>query len=369
MNHLRRLWPSIVLAAACADWSPGGGKADLRIEARLPVAFGQVSNVVELGDGRVAFADTRDRLFLIGDLGTGKVDTLGSRVDSMPAGAAASIYKFPGWVAHLAGDTVALVDFAAVRTTLWNERGDPLEPLALPPVAGPTPILAYDQRGFGYKADYRAFLGGHEPGDVVRRDSLPVLRIELATGRADTVARLAPPDYGDAIFGEQRQRVAKIFGPNDLFGVLPDGRLWVARARENRVDWRDPGGTWVRGPAHQHARVPVTEADRERVLARIREQGKGHGLPDSLRLEWPFAEEKPPFDAGMASPAGEVWLQEPRPADGRQYVYDVYGPDGAWRRAVTFPPGATLAGFGRAGAVYAVLKLGEGRTVARLRER
>lgn len=369
MKDLRRLWPSILLAAACADSRAGGGKADLWIEARLPVAFGQVSNVVELGDGRVAFADTRDRLFLIGDLGTGKVDTLGSRVDSMPAGAAASIYKFPGWVAHLAGDTVALVDFAALRTTLWNERGEPLAPLALPPVAGQTPILAYDQRGFGYKSDYRAILGGHEPGGAVQRDSIPVLRIELATGRADTVARLAPPDYGDATFGEQQQRVAKIFGPNDVFGVLPDGRLWIARARENRVDWRDPGGSWVLGRAHEYARVPVTEADRARVLARIREQGKGHGLPDSLRLEWPFAEQKPPFEAGMASPAGEVWLQRPRPADGRQYVYDVYGPDGGWRRAVTFPPGATLAGFGRGGAVYAALTVEGGRTVARLRER
>jgi len=367
MHGVRSCWAvALAAVAACAN-SGSAGSQELKIDAKLPVTFAQLSNVVELRDGRVVFADTRERRFLRADFTTGKVDTIGTRVDTLPPGAAASVYKFPGWVAHLAGDTVALVDFAALRTTLWTAAGQPVRALQLPPVGGPTPVLAYDQDGFGYKADYEAIVGGGEPGRVVRPESVSVFRLELATGRVDTVARLAAPEYGDATFGEQTQEVAKIFGPNDLFGVLPDGRLWVARARENRVEWRGPGGVWVRGKPHEYTKVAVTDADKQRVIEKIREQGKGRGLPDTLHLEWPFAENKPPFEAGMGSPAGDVWLQRPRSLDAVATAYDVYGPDGNWKRAVTFPNGVTLAGFGEKGAVYGVLKDGERRTVARLR--
>jgi hypothetical protein len=367
MDVVRSCWPVLIAAAAaCAD-SRAAARPDLKIEAKLPATFAQLSNVVELSDGRIAFADTRQRLFLRADLGTGKVDTIGTRVDTLPNGAAASVYKFPGWVAHLAGDTLALVDFAAVRTTLWTESGQPIRVLPLPPAGGATPVLAYDQDGFGYKTDYQGILGGAEPGHPVRPDSMSLLRFELATGRVDTVAQLAAPEYGAAKFGEQVQQVAKIFGPNDVFGVLPDGRLWVARARENRVDWRGPGGVWVQGKPHEFKPVPVTDADRQRVIAKIRQQGKGRGLPDTLPLEWPFAENKPPFETGMGSPGGEVWLRRSPAQEDADAVYDVYGTDGAWKRAVTFPPGVTLAGFGGKGAVYGILKAGEQRTVVRMR--
>jgi len=368
MDVVRSCWPVLVAAAACADSSPAG-RPDLRVEAKLPVTFAQLSNVVELTDGRIAFADTRQRLFLRADFRTGKVDTIGTRVDTLPAGAAASAYKFPGWVAHLAGDTLALVDFAALRTTLWTESGQPIRALALPPAGGTAPVLAYDQGGFGYKTDYAAIMGSAEPGRALRPDSVSVLRFQLATGRVDTVAQLATPEYGSAKFGEQTQQVAKIFGPNDVFGVLPDGRLWVARARENRVDWRGPGGVWLRGKPHGYTTVPVTEADKQRVIAKIREQGKGRGLPDTLHLEWPFADHKPPFETGMGSPAGDVWLQRPQAHEGADAVYDVYGPDGGWTRAVTLPIEVTLAGFGGKGVVYGILREGERRTVVRLSEK
>jgi hypothetical protein len=364
---LVRSWWLLCLAlgatVACANSHSGRGR--LVLEAKLPVSFQQLSNVIELHDGRIAFAETRERLFLRGDLRTGKLDTIGTRVDTVSPGAAPSVYKLPGWVAHLAGDTIALVDFAALRTTLWTEAGQPVKTLSLPPVGGATPVLAYDQSGFGYKADYQAIVGGGEPGRTLRPDSVAILRFELASGRVDTVASLAAPEYGDAVFGEQTQEVAKIFGPNDAFGVLPDGRVWVARARENRVDWRGPGGVWIRGRPRDYTKVPVTEADKQRVIARIREQGKGRGLPDTLRLEWPFAENKPPFEAGSTSPAGDVWLQQARPLDAPEAVYDVYGPNGAWKDAVTFPSGVTLAGFGSGGAVYGIIKDGEKKTVGK----
>lgn len=347
---------------ACTRAESQGG---LTLQSKLPATFGQLSNVVELDGDRVAFVETRDKLFLSADLRTGKVDTLGSRVDSIGPDSPAAQYKFPGWIAHLAGDTVALVDFSAQRTTLWNEQGKPLKVLAIAPVAGNTPVLVYDTVGHGYKIDYQAILGGSGPGDPPRPDSVAVLRIGLATGKVDTVAQLAAPLFGKARFGDQEQQAATVFAPNDFFGVLPNGTAWVARGGENRVDWRAPDGRWSLGKKRDYPKVPVTQADRERVLAQVREQGKQYGMPQDLPIEYPFAASKPPFDFALGRPNGELWLQRPRAEEDGQATYDIYNAQGQWQREVAFPKGSTLAGFGKDGAVYGTIKDGERRTVGK----
>ncbi|MBA3555933.1 MAG: hypothetical protein H0W29_14390 [Gemmatimonadales bacterium] len=337
----------------------------LTLEHKLPGSFAQLSNVVEMGSGRVAFADTRAKLFLSADLASGDLDTLGTRVETITAESPAGQYKFPGWVARLRGDTVALVDFAAQRTTLWGRGGKALKVLGLPPLAGSAPVLVYDTVGHGYKIDYQAVLSSGEPGATARPDSLPVLRITLATGKVDTVANLATPEYGQARFGEQAQEAVKVFAPNDFFGVLPNGAAWVARGRENRVDWRDPRGKWTRGSGRKYRPVPVTQGDRDRVLAQVREQGEQYGMPQELKIEYPFAATKPPFDFALGRANGEVWLQRSRAEEDAALTYDVFGRDGAWLREVGFPKGTTLAGFGATGAIYGAIKEAEGRTVGR----
>ena len=58
------------LAACTAAESQGGGDGQgvLTLESKLPASFAAVSNVVELEGKRVAFVDTRDKLFLAADL-------------------------------------------------------------------------------------------------------------------------------------------------------------------------------------------------------------------------------------------------------------------------------------------------------------
>jgi hypothetical protein len=341
--------------------------AKLALESKLPASFGQISNVVELDRDRVAFADTRAKLFLAGSFGSGTLDTLGTQVDAIAKDAGPGQYKFPGWVARLAGDTVALVDFAALRTTLWSGKGEPLRVLRLHPVAGTAPVLVYDTVGHGYKIDYQTMLGS-EPGATHRADSVPVLRIHLADGKVDTVANLAAPAFGKAKFGEQVQEAATVFAPNDFFGVRADGSAWVARGKENRVDWRSSDGAWSLGTSREFQAQPVTQADRDRVLAQVREQGKQYGMPQELSIEYPFAETKPPFDFALGRPNGEVWLQRPRAAETAALIYDVWDPQGAWLRQVMFPSGAALAGFGESGAIYGSVRNDDGtRSVARYR--
>jgi hypothetical protein len=358
---------SDVAGGAVAHEAKISDSAGLALESNLPASFGQISNVVELDRDRVAFADTREKLFLTGSFGSGTLDTLGTQVDAMAKDAGPAEYKFPGWVARLAGYTVALVDFAALRTTLWSGKGEPLRVLKLNPVAGTAPVLVYDTVGHGYKIDYQTMLGT-EPGVTHRPDSVPVLRIHLANGKVDTVANLAPPPFGKAKFGEQVQEAATVFAPNDFFGARPDGSAWVARGKENRLDWRSPDGTWSRGTTREYQAQPVTQADRDRVLAQVREQGKQYGMPQELSIEYPFADTKPPFDFALGRPNGEVWLQRPRAAETAALVYDVWDAKGAWLRQVTFPSGAALAGFGESGAIYGSVKNQDGtRSVARYR--
>lgn len=353
----------VLLATGCTPAESQGG---LTLDKKLPATFGQLSNVVELGDGRVAFADTKAKLFLIADLATGKVDTVGTRVDSLPRNPPPDQYKFPGWVSRLGGDTVALVDFSAQRTTLWRGAGTPLGVLPIVQVAGTAPVLVYDTVGYGYKVDYQSVIGGAEPGSTARPDSVPVLRIALKTGKVDTVANLASPEFGDAVFGTQTQQAAKVFAPNDFFGVLPNGTAWMARGHENRVDWRDPSGAWSRGTSHDYTKAPVTQADRDRVLTQVREHGKQFGMPQDLEIKYPFAATKPPFDFALGRPNGEVWLQRPRPQEDSPLTYDVFNRQGSWQRAVEFPKGASLAGFGATGAVYGSIKEADGsRAVGR----
>ena len=356
---------TLVAMLAC---SPAESQT-LALDAKLPARFGNLSNVIELKDGRVVFADTKNKLFLRGDLKSGKVDTIGSRVDSLSKSGSIGEYRFPGWTAHLAGDTVALVDFSAIRTTLWSEAGRPLGVLPIKEVAGKTPVLLYDTVGHGYKIDYQAVVGGGEPGRILRPDSIPVLRLTVKGGAVDTVALLAGPEYGDATFGEQVQQAAKVFAPNDFFGVLPDGTAWIARGRENRVDWRSPDGRWTRGQTHAYSRIPVTQADKDRVLAQVREHGKQFGMPQDLRIVYPFADNKPPFDFALGRPNGEVWLQRPQSREGAALIYDVFNRKGVWERKVAFPQGSALAGFGGRGSVYGSVKNEDGtRTVARFRD-
>ncbi len=346
-----------VLLAGCGPKVPS---VTLAVEKKLNATFSNVSNVVEIEGGLVAFADPIARRFHTGNFATGAVDTVGVPVDSMPVDAPASLYKRPGWVAQLGFDTVAVVDFGATRTTLWTPAGF-ARVLAIPVVGGLTPVLAYDTVGHGYKADFRTVTGGAEPGTQMRKDSLPVLRMNLASGVVDTVARLSVPEFGEAKFGPQIQTVAQIFGPTDIFGALPDGSIWVARARTMSVDWRSPDGTWTRGAEHSYAKVAVTDEDKTRVMDRLH----ARGMPSNVEVVFPFAKTKPSFEAAIGRPGGEVWLQVSRADENDPITYAVIGRDGTMLRTVTMPAGVGLTSISSAYA-YGAMKNGEGRDLVRL---
>lgn len=331
-----------------------------RPEVTLDHTFKQVSNVVELHDGRLAMADLKDKTFLFFNPVSGETTPIGEHADTIkPNDPAPGRHRLPGYVLRFGGDTLGLVDFGAQRTTLWNEKGEFLSVLPGAGIGGYNQPLAYDARLNGYKEDYRTVLGGLEPGQELEFDSLSVLRITPGDTVADTIAHLKLPVWGRGQFGEQQKIVSTIFSGRDLFGVLPDGSMWVARASNNAVDWRAPDGSWTRGPSRPFTKIPVPQGEKDEFLAKLRVQMSQMGAPAGIELSYPFADEKPPFQAALTNPSGEVWLQRSRAWADSVPVWDVVGRDGKQIRTVQLPRNASLAGFGAGGKVYVVLREGE----------
>ncbi|HSB52729.1 MAG TPA: hypothetical protein VLD58_00160 [Gemmatimonadales bacterium] len=351
----------LLVLSACAD-APTPVTVLDQPEFTVDHTFKQVSNVVELTDGRLALAELKDKTFIFVNPASGETSLVGEHSDTIkPNDPAAGKHRLPGYVLHFGGDTVGLVDFGAQRTTLWNEKGEFLSVMPGAGVGGYNQPLAYDAKRNGYKEDYRSVLGGLEPGQELEFDSLSVLRITPGDTVADTVAHLKLPAWGRGQFGEQQKIVSTIFSGRDLFGVLPDGSMWVARASNNAVDWRAPDGSWTRGPSRPFDKIVVPQEEKDAFLEKLRVQMAGMGAPAGIELSYPFADEKPPFGAGLTNPAGEVWLQRSRAWADSVPVWDVVGKDGKQVRTVQLPRNASLAGFGPGGKVYVVLREGEER--------
>ena len=144
------------------------------------------------------------------------------------------------------------------------------------------------------------------------------------------------------IDGEAGRRFERrVFSGADQWGALPDGSLWVGRVYDNRVDWRDPSGQWTRGEPLPDRVLEVTRYDRELFLRRFPPELRG------TAEQLPFAPVKPPFEAGLTGPTGEIWLEKSRaPADSsrRYHVVDRRGQSG--RR----DPGPRARAYHRRGA-------------------
>jgi hypothetical protein len=293
-----------------------GGARDATPVAELPpgtdtvlTTYGEVSEGAWLGGNRWAVLAVQDELVAIVDF---------SRDAARPVAAGN-----PGPVRNpsnifIAEDTLYVGDWGLRRLTLWEPAGRLARAIPAPAVARGTLPRARDADGRFYLDLYPV----PGPDGSGNRDSAAVLRTNPELTRVDTLARLAPADVAEVVGDAGRRFERRVFSGLDRWGVLAEGSLWVARVYENRVDWRSPDGTWQRGEPLPDRVLEVTRYDRELFLRRF---------PPELRRtaeELPFAAIKPPFEAGLTSLSGEVWLEKSRaPADSarRYHVVDRRG--------------------------------------------
>lgn len=210
-----------------------------------------------------------------------------------------------------AGDTLYVGDWGLRRTGLWALNGRLVRSITASERVRGTLPQGRDSAGRFYLDLYPP----PGPDGSGNRDSAAILRTDPGFARVDTIAGLAPLDMAEVVGDAGRRFERRVFGGIDRWGVLPDGSVWVARVHGNRVNWLASDGKWTRGEALPDRVLEVTRYDRELFV---------RGFPPELRSTaqgLPFAPIKPPFENGLTSPNGEVWLEKSRaPADTvRQY--------------------------------------------------
>jgi hypothetical protein len=317
-----------VLLAACGESKPPAPVLDLAATGdTVPTPYSDVTDVVWLGGDHWAVLIPSNDAAAIVDFSDRTVHPLG-RSASRELRNPATLF--------LAEDTLYVGDWGLRRTGLWTRAGRLVRSIPTGDAVRGTLPRARDSAGQFYLDLYpRA-----GPDGSGNRDSAAVLRADSTFGRPDTIARLAPLDIAEVVGDAGRRFERRVFGGIDRWGVLPDGSLWVARVFENRVDWRSPDGKWTRGQALPDRVLEVTRYDRELFV---------RGFPPELRAtaqELPFAPLKPPFEAGLTSPRGEVWLEKSRaPADSARH-YHVVNRRGRLAREIRLRGRGRILGIG-----------------------
>jgi hypothetical protein len=242
-----------------------------------------------------------------------------------------------------AQDTLYVGDWGLRRLTLWTPPGHLARAIPAPAITRGTLPRSRDAAARYYLDQYPA----PGPDGSGNRDSAVVVRANPELTRIDTIARLAPLDIAEVIGDAGRRFERRVFSGVDRWGVLPDGSLWVARVYENRVDWRSPDGRWSKGAALPDRVLEVTRYDRELFLRKF---------PAELRRtaqDLPFAALKPPFEAGLSGPAGQVWLEKSRaPADSSRR-YHIVDRAGQLVREVRIPGSGRILALGPETALFA----------------
>jgi hypothetical protein len=261
----------------------------------LEVAWGNLPQAASLGDGRWAVVSNDFDAAVIADFGKKAVAPLG--------GPRQKAYLHPSGVFTF-GDTIYLSDWGKRRATVWTGEGKLVDSFPAPDALRGSQPRARDGAGQLY---FEVAPLPKRDGSG-NRDSAAVVRAQRTLTRFDTLVRLAPLDLKQMRPGEPSQRFERmIFSGVDLWGVWPDGAVWVARLLHNQIDVRDPSGKVAHGPELPDPVYEVTQADRDRFL---------QGFPADVRpkeTDLPWALIHAPFVAAFMAPDG-IWLEKSKPA-------------------------------------------------------
>lgn len=255
--------------------------------AELPVA-------AAVGPGRWAVVAADWDAAVIADFTTRSLARLG--------GPRQQAYLHP-FMVFTAADSVYLADWGKRRTTIWSATGALGDSL---PVADPLRgafVRARDAAGQLYfQVDPQPRRDGSG-----NQDSIAIVRAPRNLARFDTVARLAPRELAQVNLENTTRYEQRVLGGNDLWGVWPDGTLWIMRRFRNQLVTVDPRGKLSKGSELPDPVFEVTAADRQRYL---------QGYPAEVRpketdLVWALI--FPPFLAAFTAPDGAIWLEKSKP--------------------------------------------------------
>lgn len=293
----------------------------------LEAGWGNLPTGAALTGGRWAVISSDFDAAVIADFTRRTLSPLG--------GAGQKAYLHPAAVFTFA-DTIYLSDWGKRRATVWTGDGRLIDSIAAPdPLRGSLP-RARDGAGQLY---FEVAPLPRRDGSG-NRDSAAVVRAPRTMVRFDTLIRLAPLDVKEMRSGQPSQRFERmIFSGIDLWGVWPDGAVWVARLLRNQIDIRDPSGRIIHGPELPDPVYEVTQADRNRFL---------QSFPADVRpkeADLPWAIIHPPFVAAFMGPDA-IWLEKSKPALDSVRRIQVLDRQGSLKRVLRLTGEARLIAVG-----------------------
>ena len=341
--------------------------------------FTMINGVRELRDGRVIVSDVREKTVQVVDLKAGSAQKIGRE------GSGPGEYAMPMRLLALPGDTSVVYDPLNRRFLVIGPDGKAGPFVSYEPEEGGGRMRISmgarytDTRGRLYSVGPNFAIGPN--GEPTSADTAPILRLDRATKKTDTLAFVftptttirTTPGAGGGANVSVRAGGGNPFAEADDWAVTPDGRLAIVRVKDYHVDWYAPNGQRTSGPAIPYTKVKVTEDDkkafRERrasgmgatmvVTERRGPEGTtrsaGAGAPTNVQLpeptDWPDV--KPAFtgNAAFAAPNGQLWVLRTRAAKDKIPTYDVFDATGKVVNRVALPADTRLLGFGN-GTVY-----------------
>ena len=380
---MRRFLDIPALVSPVLVAAPLGAQAPLKTLSKPDVEYAEpfttITGVRELRDGRVIAADAREKTVQVIDLKSGTATKIGRE------GSGPGEYALPMRLLGLPGDTSAVYDPLNRRYLMINPDGKvgafaSYESQDNGPgrmrISMPRTI---DAKGRLYSVGPSFNIGPNGPSTSA--DSAPILRLDRATRKTDTVAFIhIPPATVTTSGGGSNTNVSvragggNPFAATDEWAVTPDGRVAVLRVKDYHVDWYAPNGQKTSGPAIAFEKIKVTDEDKKQYRERSASGAAGLaitmsqrvgpggttssanvGAPPTVQLpeptDWPDV--KPPFlgSAAIGAPNGQVWVLRTRPAKDKIPTYDVIDATGKVVSRVALPANTRLVGFGN-GTVY-----------------
>lgn len=278
------------------------------------VAVGPEPHVFEISDGRAAITAMGLHAVIVLDFATGRADTIGRD------GAGPGEFARPALLTSWGNEHFAVVDPVLRRATVLSTGGKPDTLMAYPPAVASQEALPFTDGTW------------LSLGVAPKNDSLPLIRVYNGTNKSDTLAWLAFPPRHFVPLGAIALNMPLEYSAADVWGQSSDGRVWIARAADNHVDWISRDGTTARSQPFPYERIKTVPAD----------QRKHQGLPATPFLdtvEREMAAEKAPFQDVVAGPDGELWFWLNQPAGYLTERYMLLKRDGKSHIEVELPGG------------------------------